>query len=102
MDNVVLINPFEVADGQDDEFVRWWDVVTDYLRTRPGFVRTRLHRALGPDARYRFVNVAEWTSPRDFQAAITSDGFRKLAEGAPSSYPSPARGRPDRVTGHLH
>lgn len=88
MDSVVLINPFEVPQGSDDEFLRGWEAAGDYLRTQPGFVGTRLHRAIAPDARFRFVNVAEWRSPSDFQAAVTSEGFRALANGMPAGSPA--------------
>ena len=83
MANVVLINPFEVPQGvSDDDFLAGWQRAADYLRTQPGFVNTRLHRAMSSDARFRFVNVAEWESPAAFQAAVTSEGFRQLTGGA--------------------
>jgi heme-degrading monooxygenase HmoA len=84
---VILINPFDVPEGaQDDDFLQGWERAADYMRNRPGFVSSRLHRALSPDARFRFINIAEWTSPQDFQAAVTSDEFRDIAgEGPPGS-----------------
>ena len=89
MENVVLINPFEVpADQADAEFLADWQAAADYMRTQPGFVRTRLHRSLRPDARFRYVNVAEWTSPEAFQAAVTSDGFRALAGATAPNFPA--------------
>ena len=89
MDGVVLINPFEVPEDVDDEkFLRGWQAAADYLSAQPGFNGARLHRAVSPNARFRFINVAEWRSPEDFQAAVTSDGFRALANGTPPNYPS--------------
>ena len=88
MGNVILINPFEVGEGRDDDFLRGWQAAANYLRGQPGFIGTRLHRALAPDATFRFVNVAEWESPRHFQAAVTSEGFRRLAEGSAPGHPS--------------
>ena len=89
MANVVLINPFEVpANVEDEKFLAGWQVAADYMRAQPGFVGTRLHRALAPDARFRFINVAEWESPQAFQAAVSSDAFRELAQGSPPNYPS--------------
>jgi heme-degrading monooxygenase HmoA len=86
---VILINPFEVPEGSSDEdFLRGWERAADYMRQQPGFVSTRLHRALRPDARFRFVNVAEWASPQDFQAAVTSDQFREIAQGGPPGSPA--------------
>ena len=87
--SVILINPFEVPEGADDEaFLRGWERAADYMRQQPGFLSTRLHRALGPDARFRFVNIAEWASPQDFQAAVTSEQFREIARDAGPSSPA--------------
>ncbi len=87
--SVILINPFEVPEGSDDEeFLRGWQRAADYLRQQPGFRGSRLHRALTPGARLRFINVAEWASPQDFQAAVTSDEFREIAKGAGPGSPA--------------
>ena len=89
MTNFVLINPFEVPEDTDDErFLEGWGRAADYMRTRPGFVGSRLHRAVSPDPRFRFVNVAEWESPQDFQTAVRSPGFQAMAAGTPSNYPA--------------
>ena len=87
--SVILINPFEVPEGIDDQdFLRGWERAADYMARQPGFVGTRLHRALAPDARFRFVNIAEWASPGDFQAAVSSDEFREIAAGAAPGSPA--------------
>jgi heme-degrading monooxygenase HmoA len=87
--SVILINSFEVPEGTDDEeFLRGWERAANYMREQPGFVSSRLHRALAPDARFRFINVAEWASPQDFQAAVTSDEFREIAKGAGPGSPA--------------
>lgn len=87
--SVILINPFEVPDGTNDEdFLRGWQRAADYMRQQPGFVSTRLHRALRPDARFRFVNVAEWESPQAFQAAVGGEQFREMTKGAPPGSPA--------------
>ena len=87
--SVTLINPFEVPEGSDDEeFLLGWQRAADYMRQQPGFLGTRLHRALAPDARFRFVNIAEWASPQDFQAAVTSEEFREIARGAGPGAPA--------------
>ncbi len=87
--SVILINPFEVPEGTDDEdFLRGWERAANYMREQPGFLSSRLHRALGPDARFRFINVAEWSSPQEFQAAVTSEQFREIAKGASPGSPA--------------
>ena len=87
--SVILINPFELPDGADDEqFLSGWQRAADYMSRQPGFVSTRLHRALAPDARFRFINVAEWDSPQAFQAAVATDEFREIAKGAGPGSPA--------------
>ena len=88
MASVVLINPFEVPEGNDDDFLRGWEAAAEYMSAQPGFLNSRLHRALSPNPRFRFVNVAEWASPQDFQAAVTSERFQELARGGAPSHPS--------------
>jgi len=88
MANIVLINPFEVPPAADERFLAGWQAAADHLSGQPGFAGTRLHRALAADARFRFVNVAEWASPDHFRAAVTSEEFRRLVQGAPAGSPS--------------
>ena len=88
MANVILINPFEVPVDRGDEFLAGWSKAADYMRRQAGFAGTRLHRALSPDARFGFVNLAEWESPRHFQAAVTSPEFGKLTKDGPPGNPS--------------
>ena len=86
---VVLINPFAVPEGVDDEdFLDGWQRAADYVRQQPGFLSSRLHRALAPGARFRFINVAEWASPEDFRAAVGSEEFRELARDAGPNFPA--------------
>ena len=88
MASVILINPFEVSPEKDDEFLQGWEGAAEYLRQQRGFISTRLHRALSPEARFRFINVAEWESPQDFQAAVGNEQFRRMAAGAAPNYPA--------------
>ena len=77
MATVTLVNCFEIPAGREDEFFELWQQVNTYMQSKPGYVGHKLHRSLAPDARSRFVNVAEWASAQDFQAAH-DDGFRAL------------------------
>src|SRR5262249_381586 len=83
MGNVVLINPFEVPGGTKDEFLRQGDRAAACLQSQPGLAGRVSTAPPGPGARFRVVTVAGWTSPHDFQAAVASDGLRKLAEATP-------------------
>ena len=71
MPNVILINLFEVPKGKGAAALRMWEKAAEYMKKQPGFVSTRLHRALAPDARFHLINIAEWESVENFQAAIS-------------------------------
>jgi heme oxygenase (mycobilin-producing) len=79
MQTVTLINPFEVPAGKEEEFLQAWREAAEYLRQAPGFLSTRLHESLDPQARFRFVNIAEWESPQHFQSAMRSEGFQQIS-----------------------
>ena len=83
MSTVVLINPFEVPAGQEEEFLTRWREAAELLRHASGFVSTRLHESLDPQAKFRFVNVAEWESPQHFQAAMRTEAFQQIARKMP-------------------
>jgi heme-degrading monooxygenase HmoA len=75
-DPVVLINAFELPPEEAEErFLASWEPARDFLAAHPGFMDTSLHRSLAPDADFRFVNVAHWRSPAEFQAALAQPGF---------------------------
>ncbi len=83
MSTIVLINPFEVPQGQEEAFLKGWHAATEHLRQAPGFLSTRLHESLDPQAGFRFVNVAEWESPQHFQAAIRTEAFEQISRKMP-------------------
>lgn len=85
--SVILINPFEVPEGKEEEALAFWEQAADVMRNSPGFISTRLHRAISPNARFLLINMAEWESPEHFQAAIESDAFKKATEGSMEAFP---------------
>ena len=89
MSTATLINCFEVAPEQDERFLRLWRQADDLLRSRGGYRTTRLHRALGPQARFRYVNVAELDSVETWQSAIRSAEFAAIAAQMADFSPSP-------------
>ncbi|MFZ5448635.1 MAG: antibiotic biosynthesis monooxygenase family protein [Thermodesulfobacteriota bacterium] len=78
MSRVVLINPFEVPKGKEEECLAFWEKAAAYMKRQPGFISTRLHRALSSEARFHFINIAEWESAAHFQAAVGSEEFQQL------------------------
>jgi heme oxygenase (mycobilin-producing) len=79
---VVLINPFEVPDDEDERFVDGWDRAREALGRQRGYLGTRLHRSVGP-ADFRFVNVARWSSPLMFARALKEPDFQRAAQALP-------------------
>ncbi|MGZ4233024.1 MAG: antibiotic biosynthesis monooxygenase family protein [Solirubrobacteraceae bacterium] len=86
--SVTLINPFEVPAGEDNEFVAGWERANDHLSKRPGYLATSLHRCVGPDAEFRFVNVARWASAEAFTAAINDPAFHAAAHVPYPAHPA--------------
>ncbi|WP_448640869.1 antibiotic biosynthesis monooxygenase family protein [Geodermatophilus sp. URMC 63] len=89
MSFATLINCFEVAPEQDQRFLQLWRQADDLLRGRGGYRSTRLHRALGPQARFRYVNVAELDSVEAWQSAVSSPEFTAIAAQMADFSPSP-------------
>ena len=85
---VVLINPFEVPEGEDERFLAGWDAARDALARQQGYLGTRLHRSSEPAA-FRFVNVARWSSPLMFFRALQRPEFQQAAQAMPfASHPA--------------
>jgi heme-degrading monooxygenase HmoA len=85
---VVLINPFEVPAGADEEFIASWEVARNYMRYQPGYLHTRLHRSILPDADFRFINIAGWESAEAFRAAVESRGFQQIGRPPYPAHPA--------------
>ena len=69
---VILINPFTVPEGKLDEAIAFWEAGRDFLAQQPGYISTKLHQSLAPDAHYALINVAEWETAEDFKAATAA------------------------------
>jgi heme-degrading monooxygenase HmoA len=82
---VVLVNAFEVPEGDDERFLARWERARGTLARQRGYIGTRLYRAAGP-ADFRFVNVARWSSPLMFARALEVPEFAEAARaiGFPS------------------
>ena len=73
----VLINPFEVPAGEDGSFLAAWETARAALADARGYLGSQLHHA--PEADFRFVNVARWSSPLMLQRAIQRPDFQTAA-----------------------
>ena len=74
---VTFVNLFDVPAGREDVFLEHWTEVNTYMRDKPGYLEHKLHRAVTPDARYRFANIATWASTEQWRGAH-DEGFRAL------------------------
>lgn len=83
---VILINPFEVPTSDDERFLTGWERVREMLATQRGYLGTRLHRSLAA-ARFRYVNIARWSSPLAFSRAVQRPEFQQAAAAA-MTFPS--------------
>jgi heme-degrading monooxygenase HmoA len=79
--SVVLVNAFEVPESQEEKFLADWQHAADWMRQQPGYVSSRLHQSLDPDAEFRYVNVAEWESADHFRRAAASLEFHRRISG---------------------
>jgi len=79
---VVVINPFEVADGDDERFLDGWDRARTVLELQRGYIGRRLHRSTSA-ADFRYVDVARWSSPLMFARALDRPDFQDAARAIP-------------------
>lgn len=118
---VTLINVFEVPVEQVAVVIAQWRERAALLRAKPGFLDTRLHRALSSQARFQLVNVAHWQSREALQAATAAPQFQERIRAVtadpqvpisahPALYqvavelsrPAPDQRRAARPPGYLH
>jgi heme oxygenase (mycobilin-producing) len=73
---VTLINIFEVPTEHVEVFIAQWRERAALMSTKPGFLDTRLHRALSSQTRFQLVNVAHWESRETLQAATADTEYQ--------------------------
>ena len=72
---VILVNTFQVAPDDADALLDAWASDAAYLKGRPGFISTQLHRGVGGSS--TFLNVAVWESVQAFRAAFGDPAFQE-------------------------
>jgi heme-degrading monooxygenase HmoA len=85
--SVILINPFEVPEGKEEEALVFWEKVADFMRQQPGFISTRLHKAIVTWARFHYINIAEWESVDHFEKVMNSKDFKNLVDPYMEKFP---------------
>ena len=71
---VILVKTFRVAPEDAGALVDAWAADAAYLKTKPGFISTQLHRGVAGSA--TFLNVAVWETVAAFRAAFGDPQFR--------------------------
>jgi heme-degrading monooxygenase HmoA len=81
---VTFINVFEVPVEQIETLIAHWRELAKVMSAARGFREARLHRALSSETRFQIINVANWESPKAWEAAVANpefqEGLRALAE----------------------
>jgi heme-degrading monooxygenase HmoA len=85
---VILINKFNVKPEDADNLLKAWAADAAYLKQKPGFISTQLHRGIGGSC--VFINYAIWESVEHFKQATSDPAFRS----ALAHYPDGTVGSP--------
>lgn len=80
---VVLVNTFQVAPEDADALVDAWAEDAAYLKHKPGFISTQLHRGVAGSA--TFLNTAVWESVEAFRNAFGDPAFQETFGRYPDS-----------------
>ncbi len=65
---------FTYATEDADALLEAWEADAGYMKQRPGFISTQLHRGVAGSS--VFLNYAVWESVEAFRAAFTDPQFR--------------------------
>jgi heme-degrading monooxygenase HmoA len=80
---VVLVNVFTLDKADEPTFLKTWQDDAEFMKRRPGFISTQLHRAVGENP--TFLNYAVWESIAAFRVAFTHPEFVAKLSAYPSS-----------------
>ncbi len=71
---VILMNTFHVAPEDVEALLEAWAKDAGYLKTKPGFISTQLHRGIAGSC--TFLNQAVWESVEAFRNAFGDPAFQ--------------------------
>ena len=80
---VILINTFKVAPEDAEALLAAWAADAAYLKTKPGFISTQLHRGIAGSG--VFLNHAVWESVEAFRNAFGDPKFQETFARYPDS-----------------
>ncbi|MER5618079.1 MULTISPECIES: antibiotic biosynthesis monooxygenase family protein [unclassified Streptomyces] len=79
-DPVFMINCFTVPDGQGEIFMTRWKDNVRAMAKQPGFIRSRMYRALDPGAMVSFINFVQWGSGEALHEARKNAEWRAAVQ----------------------
>ena len=80
---VVLVNVFQVAEGDIPALLKAWEADANWMKQQPGYISTQLHQGIAGST--VFMNYAVWESVAHFRAAFNDPEFKQALEHYPSS-----------------
>ena len=80
---VILINKFEVAPTDAEQFLAAWAADGVFFKQQPGFISAQLHRGIAGSG--VFINYAVWESADHFRRASGQPEFRANLAHYPAS-----------------
>ena len=80
---VVLVNTFRVEPDDAEALLEAWAADATYLKSKPGFISTQLHRGIAGSS--TFLNVAVWESVEAFRTAFGDPAFQETFARYPDS-----------------
>ncbi|MFF4606917.1 antibiotic biosynthesis monooxygenase family protein [Streptomyces sp. NPDC001339] len=92
--SVTFINIFDIAADQVDAFVTQWEQRAALMKTKPGFLDSRLHRACSSQTRFQLVNVSHWESQEAWEAATADTEFQERTRAAREDVQTPITSSP--------
>ena len=63
------VTSFEVPAEKDEEFLKGWNEIAEWMRHAPGVISIQLQESLDPATKFRFVAITEWESPLLYESA---------------------------------
>jgi len=86
-EEIIVINPIIVPEGKEIKALEIWDRYAEYFKKQPGYIGTKLHKTIDPEAKFHYINVATWRTSDDFINALNNDEIKKIGNGFPKEMP---------------
>jgi hypothetical protein len=78
----VLVTPFELPAGGEDELLAHWSRLRELFAPRQGYLGSRLLHGAGP-ARFRYVAIVRWSSPLMYARTLREPAVEEVLAAQP-------------------